>query len=247
MKFFKIVFFLLIICQHSKMLAADILPDVNYVIFNAYSKFSGICLQDDKGLGSNNIYNYSFAARDTSELRQEWVFIRDTHDSTMYYIRNAKTKLYLSGEPSEGSKRNFEKACFQTLKSKSIPWKITDIGTTGQIQLSCTNAYGVQYYLHASDTTAAAPNYKNNPLLNKNTRFAWRLELAKDTASITSIKPVTKPSARISVQNRRIIITGAKSYSVYDMRGRQVNPRYSLQPGTYLVKTDGISQKISVK
>ncbi len=247
MKYFKTFILLILLSPLLPIDAADILESTNYVIYNAYSKFSGICLQDDKGLGTNNNYIYSFAPRDTSEQRQEWIFVRSADDSTMYYICNAKTHLYLSGEPSEGSKRNFNKAAFQVSKNKSTPWKITDIGTTGQVEISCTDIYGVHFYLHASDTTATIPNYKNNPILNKNTRFAWRLELAKDTASTTGIHSVQKVAPQISVANRHIKISGATNYDIYDLNGKPVRNTAMLQPGTYLVVINGKTQKVSVK
>jgi len=242
----KFFIFLLVCCFPIYLQAADYLENTNYVIFNSYSKFSDICIQDDRDSPDANPYYYSYTRRDTANLRQEWIFIKSAKDSTQYYIRNAQTKLYLNGscEPIG----NFYRAGQEITRANASTWKMTPIKGTDQVEISCQDAYGVSFYLHASDTLYAPATYKDN-FMNKNSRFAWRIVAVSKTDSTASgIKsPVTEPY-NVHVANRRIIVSGTRNYNIYDTNSRDVTNRRQLTPGIYIVRIEkNIIKKIIVK
>ncbi len=244
----KIIICIIFLCCGLYVWAeSDTATEKRYVIFNAYSKFSSVCIQDDKGSGLNTDYIYSFVTYDSTQLRQQWTFVQDTNDSTLFYIRNVGTKVYLSANPIMASNSYFFKVGSQILKSNALPWKVTPISNTGQVELSCEDSYGVRYYLHATDTTATAATYRGNTLLSKNTRFGWRIVPVESIANAAYIGGTNVQKVEIYVENGHIRVTGTKEFVIFDLSGKVVNPKLTLTPGIYMVKVDGETRKIVVQ
>ncbi|HAE24517.1 MAG TPA: hypothetical protein DCG33_04185 [Prevotellaceae bacterium] len=243
---YKFLVSLLVCCFPTCLQATDYLENTNYVIYNSYSKFSNICIQDDRSTPNTNAYYYSYCQRDTTNLRQEWTFIKSKNDSTQYYIRNVQTKFYLNGscEPIG----NFYRAGQEYTRSNASTWKIKPIKGTDQVEISCQDPYGVSFYLHASDTLYAPATYKDN-FMNKNSRFAWRIvAVNKSDSTASAIASPTAESYQVHVTNRQINISGTHNYNIYDANGCDVTYQRQYAPGIYIVRIEkDIIKKIIVK
>ena len=101
---------------------------------------------------------------------------------------------------------------------------------------------GVTRYL-ANITSGGDPLPLN---LTANSEFAWKLNFVETV--VTGINGVNTEKETVTIQDKKIIVTGDQNYTLWDANGKQHNKQAQLIPGIYLVKwTDGRNVKVIVK
>lgn len=242
MKKLRILIFCLIGICHSGV-AQTIEESTEYYICSAYSKFTDICLQDDKATSAATpfIYSYNKKSEDKNNS-QLWTFIHasDT-DSTLFYIKNSRTKLYLSATITmQGNSWRWGSYS----KTSAKPFTLTDLGN-GQFTLSALDEYGVRYYMHATDTTTTTPTFRNIRLC-VNSRFAWYLQKYESPTIVHSLNN-KKYQPNVSVLDHQIIVSNVPTYSIYNINGQEINAEKKVLPGIYIVKGNNFQRKVIVQ
>jgi len=82
--------------------------------------------------------------------------------------------------------------------------------------------------------------------LKPDSEFAWKLTFVKTV--VTDINSVKTAKETITIQNKKITVTGDQNYTIWDANGKIQNIQAQLIPGIYMVKwTDGRNVKVIVK
>lgn len=144
----------------------------------------------------------------------------------------------------------FSSVLYTTLKN------INTFTMNGTIRLHWSESWepehGDSIVLFQQVNTFAGTPVLENPVIDAEKGLYWNTsDLAtKGILRVTNINSLDKPVAtkvNVYVQNRRIIVSGAKEVSVFTLQGLSVDVGSTLKPGTYLVVADGQTIKVSVE
>ncbi len=226
--------------------AQDFSSTESYVMMSAFKSFTNICLQDNRSSVLSSGFTLSYADYDSTVSAQRWRLLpaSDASDSTLYYIQNQKTHYYVSG--AFEAKGNYYTPLRVLSRSASKPWNITR-QSNGYYLISAVDAYGVRYYLHATDTTAISlPNFRSEKLEMRKTRFTWDIQNYAVLNGVKEVKP-TDNGMGVSVIGGSISVYGTRDYHVYTLDGRELSPSATLRRGIYLVCLPRRTLKVSVR
>lgn len=132
-----------------------------------------------------------------------------------------------------------------TLVATGNTWTATYLGD-GQYAFSAAAADdNIERYMGTAASTAAeltAPD--ENKLTNSD--YAWTLTKVETVA--TGIADATPDDGiSVSVNGRRIVVSGTADYQIYALSGRRVGTSAALAPGIYIVRAAGTAHKVIVK
>lgn len=213
---------------------------IYYKIMSASPGYENKCLEDNSINSSKSDYKFLINDSKTDNQYQEWELVADASSNDKYYLRNRKSRRYVS---TKGSwVENYMSVENAVTKQSTKPYEFVQL-SKNQIAIKFNDGT-TDRYIGAIDSAQTAPRFDRNVL--EDSRWAWYV--ADQNGTPVSISAITADvSSDISVENRRIVVKGNDNYEIYDTEGRRLSKNGTRLPGVYIVKTKDSNYKVAVE
>ena len=211
-----------------------------YKIISAYNDYNAKCIEDNMSNIAKDKYSYLIKDPVENNQYQEWELVNNTKGVGCYYIRNHKTKRYMSAAHAEFIGNYLSMGNYFS-KVDAVSLNFVPI-TGNQVLLKYTDGSS-DCYLCAADSAKQPLAFSASGTANS----IWAWTLVCINSSQTGIaKTVNSNKVYVYVDNRQIVVIGTDDYVIYDLQGRKMPAQGAKPSGTYLVKTKRKTFKVLI-
>jgi hypothetical protein len=173
---------------------------------------------------------------------QLWKLVQN--GSKVNFVNKATGKTIQNRSDVSESNKMYNYTQLTETLAGNAGWTLNHI-RAGQFSISGLEEDNITRYLNAAEEGVAPETFDSNAIINSG--FAWKFK--KINTTYTAIPTIGKEDKDFLIYsvNRRIVVEGAKDYTIRTIHGTPVNKNTELPVGIYLVTVNGKTSKLLVK